>query len=124
MMKTAKMTVVVLIVAAMTGAALAAIPALAESEKSILISDLNFPLIQLPAAFDSHRSTERLDLSEGQEYKLIDAKGPGCVRHFWITTTAPNGLNIEITCDGAEEPRSRCRCCSSLEFYLAKILTA
>lgn len=82
---------------------LAAIPTMAVSGEQTLISDPNFPLIQLPATFDSHRSTKRVDLAGGQEYELINAEGPGCVRHFWITTSAPDGLELEITCDGAAE---------------------
>ncbi len=82
---------------------LASIPTMAVSGEQTLISDPNFPLIQLPATFDSHRSTKRVDLAGGQEYELINAEGPGCVRHFWITTTAPDGLELEIACDGVEQ---------------------
>lgn len=69
-----------------------------------LVSDPNFPLIQLPTDFDSHRTTKRVNLATGQEVKLLDVKGPGCVRHFWITTSLPELLEIEIACDGAEQP--------------------
>jgi len=79
----------------------ATIPAGAESAEAALVPDPNFPLLQLPAVFDSHRTTKRVDLSEGQECTLLDADGPGCVRHFWITTTDPDDLELEVTCDGA-----------------------
>ncbi|MXY92623.1 MAG: DUF2961 domain-containing protein [Caldilineaceae bacterium SB0664_bin_27] len=61
-----------------------------------------FPLIQLPAEYRTHRTTRRVDLGPGQSCDLIDAQGPGCVRHFWITAKSPENLQIEITCDGGE----------------------
>ena len=61
-----------------------------------------FPLIQLPAEYRTHRTTWRVDLGPGQSCDLIDAQGPGCVRHFWITAKSPENLQIEITCDGGE----------------------
>ncbi len=74
---------------------------MAKTDDQVLLSDPNFPLVRLPSEYDSHRSTNCLVLSERQEYKLIDAKGPGCVRHFSINTDAPDGLEIEVTCYGA-----------------------
>ena len=68
-----------------------------------LIPDPNFPLIQLPGEYDSHRSTNCLQLSEGEAYNLIDAEGPGCVRHFWITTSGTSALELEIICDGVQQ---------------------
>lgn len=76
-----------------------------KGEQLALISDPNFPLVRLPAEFDSHRATKRVDLKAGESFDLLNAEGPGCVRHFWITTTAPDFLQIEITCDGAETPQ-------------------
>ena len=70
------------------------------------ISDPNFPLVQLPATYESHRTTNRATLEEGQEYDLIDVDGPGCVRHFWITPSDPEGLDLAITCDGAAKPQA------------------
>ncbi len=58
------------------------------------VSDPNFPLVQLPAAYESHRTTNRATLEEGEEYNLIDVDGPGCVRHFWITPSDPKGLDL------------------------------
>ena len=84
---------------------LVAISAGATAAETTLISDPNYPLVQLPATFDSQRSTKQLGLAAGQAYDLIDAKGPGCVRHFWITTTVPEGLELEIVCDGVEQPQ-------------------
>jgi len=89
--------------------ALAATALTAEGGEPVLISDPNFPLVRLPADFDSHRSTRRVDLIEGEEFRLIDARGPGCVRHFWITTSAPQELEIEINCDRAERPQVKMR---------------
>ena len=74
-------------------------------DKPRLVSDPNFPLVQLPAAFDSHRTTKRVNLKQGQACELLDVEGPGCVRHFWITSKAADGLEIELTCDGTEQPQ-------------------
>jgi hypothetical protein len=80
-------------------------PARAGGAGGALVSDPNFPLIRLPAEFDSHRTTRRVDLSPGGSFEVLNVKEPGCVRHFWITATAPESLAIEIACDGAEEPQ-------------------
>ena len=74
-----------------------------------LISDPNFPLIQLPAEYDSHRTTKRFDPKSGQGEEILNVKGPGCVRHFWITATSPERLQIEITYDGADKPQINMR---------------
>jgi len=74
-------------------------------EKDVLISDRNFPLVQLPAEFDSHRATKRFDLKPGETMSIFDGKGPGAVRHFWLTSTSGERLGIEITCDGATQPQ-------------------
>jgi|ETNmetMinimDraft_26_1059896.scaffolds.fasta_scaffold31765_2 hypothetical protein len=76
---------------------------MAHVNEQTLIPDPNFPLIQLPGEYDSHRSTNCLQLSEGEAYNLIDAEGPGCVRHFWITTSGTSELEIEIICDGVQQ---------------------
>jgi hypothetical protein len=73
------------------------------------ISDPNFPLVQLPADFQSNRTTKRFNPSKGEEVEILNARGPGCVRHFWITTTAiPTGrtsnIRIKIYCDDNETP--------------------
>ena len=75
---------------------LLAFAATARSEEPVLISDLNFPLIRLPATFDSQRTTKRVDLAAGKEVEIINVRGPGCVRHFWITATQPEALDIEV----------------------------
>ena len=82
---------------------LLALTATARSEEPVLISDLNFPLIRLPATFDSQRTTKRVDLLAGKEVEIINVRGPGCVRHFWITATQPEALDIEVYCDGAPQ---------------------
>ncbi|MCZ0937421.1 MAG: hypothetical protein OXJ55_02195 [Caldilineaceae bacterium] len=69
-------------------------------EKAALLPDPIYPLIQLPAEYRTHRTTRRFDLDPGQSCDLIDAQGPGSVRHFWITAKSPQNLRIEITCDG------------------------
>ena len=90
--------------AALTVLLLAVIANTAVLAEPALVSDPNFPLIQLPAEFDSHRATKRVNLANGQETKMLEVKGPGCVRHFGITTSVPEALEIEIACDGAEQP--------------------
>ena len=65
-------------------------------------SDPIFPLIQLPAEYTSQRATKRVNLGPGKTVDLVNAQGPGCVRHFWITSTLPDEIDIEITCDGAQ----------------------
>ena len=67
-----------------------------------MLSDTIFPLIQLPTDYTSHRATKRVDLEPGQAVDLIHAHGPGCVRHFWITSKLPAEIDIEITCDDAD----------------------
>lgn len=70
-----------------------------------LVQDPNFPLIRLPAEYDSHRTTKRFDPQPDEGVAILNAEGPGCVRHFWITSTAPERLQIEITYEGADEPQ-------------------
>jgi len=91
--------------AAMIVLVLGLLPARAQGAQPALVADPNFPLIQLPAEFDSHRTTRRVDPKPGKSYEVLNVKGPGCVRHFWITATAPERLEIEITCDGSEQPQ-------------------
>ena len=67
-----------------------------------MLSDPVFPLIQLPADYTSHRATRRVDLDPGQAVDLLSAQGPGCVRHFWITSKLPDALDLEISCDGGQ----------------------
>lgn len=83
------------------------LPARAEGTRTALVADPNFPLIRLPVEFDSHRTTKRVDPKPGRSYEVLNVEGPGCVRHFWITATAPERLEIEIACDGSEEPQVR-----------------
>ena len=87
---------------------------LAESEDinlaaaaTVTISDHTVPLVRTPATFKPHRQTAfRKVLEEGKEITLFDAEGPGCVRHFWISTDcAGDGLTIRIYVDGAEQPQ-------------------
>ena len=68
-----------------------------------------FHSFSFQAEYESHRSTNCLRLNEGNECKLIDAEGPGCVRHFWITIRPPSELEIEIICDGAQQVRMTMR---------------
>ncbi|MEM9109651.1 MAG: DUF2961 domain-containing protein [Planctomycetota bacterium] len=67
------------------------------------VSDANFPLVQLPAEFESRRTTKRVELVSGKSINILDAKGPGCVRHFWVTSKNPELLEIEITTDDTED---------------------
>ena len=67
-----------------------------------MLTDPVFPLIQLPVDYTSHRATRRVDLDPGQAIDLLSAIGPGCVRHFWITSKSPDVLDLEISCDGVQ----------------------
>ena len=71
------------------------------------LADPNFPLIRLPREFRARRATTRVDIKPGESHRILEADGPGCVRHFWITTDAGAGLELEITCDDADEPHVR-----------------
>ena len=71
-----------------------------------MLSDPVFPLIQLPVEYTSRRATKRFDLDPGQSVDILSAGGPGCVRHFWITSKLPDVLDIEIACD-IEQPQVR-----------------
>ena len=84
---------------------LIAISSTAWCDEPVLIQDTNFPLIRLPASFDSQRATKRVDVAAGKEVELINVRGPGCVRHFWLTATHPETLEIEIHCDAAAQPQ-------------------
>jgi len=82
------------------------ITAAAGAAEPQFLQDPNFPLIQLPGEYDSHRTTKRFEPKPGEEgVEILNAKGPGCVRHFWITSTASERLEIEINCDDAEQPQ-------------------
>jgi hypothetical protein len=73
---------------------------------STTVSDPTLPLIQTPAEFIPKRQTSRRQLSKGQEITLFDAEGPGCIRHFWLTTVSKGwGLRIRIAVDGVDEPQ-------------------
>ena len=82
-------------------------------------SDPVFPLIQLPADYTAQRATRRVNLAPGQTVDLISAHGPGCVRHFWITSKLPDELDLEITCDG-EQPQVMMRLHQFFGVLLAK----
>jgi hypothetical protein len=77
-----------------------------------MISDPNFPLIRLPAEYETHRATCRGDLEKGQAFTPIDAEqGTGCIRHFWITSSALKDLTIELTYDESHEPHINMSLC-------------
>lgn len=69
------------------------------------IADPNFPLIQLPGEFDTRRITMHGDLLQGEEVEIINAKGPGCIRHFWLTLSISNETELEINCDEESDPQ-------------------
>ncbi|MEI8044581.1 MAG: hypothetical protein WCL11_24435, partial [Verrucomicrobiota bacterium] len=54
----------------LAGAVLAVMTATTGRAEPAVVSDPNFPLIQLPADFDSHRTTKRVNLAQGQECRL------------------------------------------------------
>ena len=70
-----------------------------------LVSDPAFPLIQLPADYETRRSTWQGRLPPGESKVILDATGPGAVRHFWITSNAVEDYDIEILCDGVDAPQ-------------------
>lgn len=70
-----------------------------------MISDPNFPLIRLPGEFDARRLTRMETLKQGEEIEIIDVKGPGCIRHFWMTASISKDLELEITCDEESTPQ-------------------
>lgn len=93
------------LLAALVALVIPHIQAVTSKPEPAVVSDPNFPLIQLPAKFDSHRATKRVNLGPGESYDLLKVAGPGCVRHMWITATAPERLDLEVACDGVEEPQ-------------------
>jgi hypothetical protein len=74
------------------------------------ISDPNFPFIQLPFEYTSQRTTKRFNPEAGEEVEILNVKGPGCIRHFWITTgttkeSKNHQLQIKIFYDNSIEPQ-------------------
>lgn len=72
-----------------------------------MIRDQTVPLLRTPATFKAHRQMSHGYIQEkGKEFVLFDAEGPGCLRHFWISTDcAGDGLRIRIHVDDAEQPQ-------------------
>lgn len=72
----------------------------------VTLQDQLFPLIQLPIEFRARRTNEKLALKKGESMELFSAKGPGCIKHIWLTPwpDAANGI-IQIYTDDAEEPQ-------------------
>ncbi|MDE0044111.1 MAG: hypothetical protein OXT74_18875, partial [Candidatus Poribacteria bacterium] len=55
------------------------------------LPDPNFPLIQLPTQFRARRQTLRdRQVAVGETKEVFRARGPGCVRHIWIS---PNPIS-------------------------------
>lgn len=75
------------------------------SKKNIeMYSDVTMPLIKLPTEFISHREHTNYTPNDSTKYVyLIDAKGPGCIRSFWLLQI--EGKTIEINIDNAKEPQ-------------------
>jgi hypothetical protein len=94
-----------------TLALLTSAPVAADAEEhaaidSGMIRDHTVPLVQTPAQFKPRRQAGSFNLEEGKEITLFDAEGPGCLRHFWMTTNcAGDGLRIRIHVDDAEQPQ-------------------
>jgi hypothetical protein len=60
----------------------------------------DFPLIQTPAVFQAKRQTLVRHISEGEQLTVFQAKGPGCIKHFWLTADCiGEGLRIKIYAD-------------------------
>lgn len=73
--------------------------------EKLKIADPNFPLIQLPGDFDTRRITRRGTLKPGEEIEIINVNGPGCIRHFWLTFSLSNDIELEIKCDKENKPQ-------------------
>ena len=64
-----------------------------------LYSDPTMPLIQLPVEFTTYRQNSNPGTIEaGGHYDMLNVKGPGCVRSFWLLRA--EGKRIEIAADG------------------------
>jgi hypothetical protein len=68
--------------------------------------DQNFSLIQLPTQFKARKLAGRAVLNQGDSYDLLNAKGPGCVRHITVIYK-PFGdhARIRIFADDTEQPQ-------------------
>jgi hypothetical protein len=65
------------------------------------LPDPNFPLIQLPAQFRARRQTLRdRQVAVGETKEVFRARGPGCVRHIWIS---PNPTDRPRTTDDVKD---------------------
>ncbi len=76
-----------------------------DSEASMMLSDHNFPLIQLPADYQSHRTTKRAKLQPGEEIVVLNVHSPGCVRHIWFTMRNSQNLHLEMYYDNSDQPQ-------------------
>jgi len=70
-----------------------------------------FGVLQLPADYESHRSSFRSRISQDGQTPLIDVEGEGCIRHIWLTiggvrNKPVNGLRLtlRIYTDGQDTP--------------------
>ncbi len=79
-------------------------------------SDPTMPLIKLPTAFTAHRqNANHTDLTKDY-VDILDVKGPGCVRSFWLLRI--EGKTIEITVDDAKTPQVK----MPLESFMGSLL--
>jgi len=71
------------------------------------LRDTTVPMIELPVKFKPHRQTSyRYVHRGGEEICIFEAEGPGCLRHFWLTTnTKGMGLRIRIHVDDTVSPQ-------------------
>ena len=72
-------------------------------------ADPAVPLLQLPTRFRSRRTTANITTNPGKSFEVLNAKGPGCLRHLWFVFGEQDieDLEIEITVDGAPQPQVR-----------------
>jgi len=99
-----------MIVSMALAAVFAPLTTASKPKEASVVADSRFPLIQLPADFVSRRCTRRPRVGPGESVVMLDAQGPGCVRHFWVTMTQRDEsmgkhVLLRISADGASKPQ-------------------
>lgn len=77
---------------------------------AVTYADPAVPMLSFPTDFKSRRAVTNVPLKAGQPVVMLDAKGPGCVRHIWrliMNEDIPRNVEIEILVDGADKPQVR-----------------
>jgi hypothetical protein len=63
-------------------------------------------MLNLPVPTETRRASVMVALGPGESYALLEADGPGCITHIWMTTGAKNaeGLRLRMYWDDDEPP--------------------